>query len=206
VAQALLREALGLGVPGVAAPSANRFGRVSATTAAHVQHEFGDALKVLDGGACPGGIESTIVDCSAAQPALLRPGLLPRARIEAVLGAPLGERHAASPRASGSLRSHYAPTARLRLMSTQQLRDALEVLGAQAGGLKLAVYCRSRLRAGRAVDLRQMPDDPVAAAQELFAALRGFDARGAQLIWVEQPPVTADWEGVRDRLERAAAG
>jgi len=205
VARALLREAHRLGVPGVAAPSANRFGRVSATTAAHVLEEFGPELKVLDGGECPGGIESAIVDCSIAQPALLRPGLLQRVQIEAVLGAPLRERGAQSPRASGSLRSHYAPSAKLRLMSTQQLRDALEVLGPQAVHLKLAVYSRARLRAGRGLEHRLMPDDPAAAAHELFAALREFDARGVQLIWVEQPPESAEWEGVRDRLMRAAA-
>jgi L-threonylcarbamoyladenylate synthase len=205
LAQALLREALRLGVPGVAAPSANRFGRVSATRAAHVLHEFGAALKVLDGGECPGGIESAIVDCTGAQPALLRPGLLPRARIEAVLGAPLRERDAASPRSSGSLHSHYAPVASLRLMSAPQLRDALELLGPQASRLKLAVYSRARLRPGRGVQHRLMPDDPAAAAHELFAALREFDNQGAKLIWVEQPPDAADWEGVRDRLQRAAA-
>ncbi|HMO44536.1 MAG TPA: L-threonylcarbamoyladenylate synthase [Rubrivivax sp.] len=205
LARSLLREALGLGVPGIAAPSANRFGRVSATTAAHVVQEFGPELKVLDGGECPGGIESAIVDCSGSEPALLRPGLLSRSAIEAVLAAPLGGRDAHSPRASGGLRSHYAPAARLRLMSTQQLSDALQLLGPQAGALKLAVYSRTALRAGRGVEQRRMPDDPAAAAHELFAALREFDARGVQLIWVEQPPPGADWEGVADRLTRAAA-
>jgi len=205
LAQALLREALQLGVPGIAAPSANRFGRISATRAAHVVQEFGPALKVLDGGECPGGIESTIVDCSGAEPALLRPGLLSRDRIEAALGAPLRERDAQSPRASGDLRSHYAPEAKLRLMNAQQLRDALEVLGPQAGSLKLAVYSRTALRPGRGVDYRRMPEQPAAAAHELFAVLRDFDARGARLIWVEQPPASADWEGVNDRLTRAAA-
>jgi L-threonylcarbamoyladenylate synthase len=205
VAQALLHEARRLGVPAVAAPSANRFGRVSATCAAHAEQEFGPELKVLDGGECPGGIESAIVDCTAAVPALLRPGLLPRAKLEAVLGRPLREPDEQSPRASGSLKSHYAPAARVRLMSTQQLRDALELLGAQASSLRLAVYSRSRLRAGRGVEHRLMPDNPAAAAHELFAALREFDARGLQLIWVEELPGSAEWEGVRDRLLRAAA-
>ncbi|MCU0920224.1 MAG: L-threonylcarbamoyladenylate synthase [Burkholderiaceae bacterium] len=205
VARSLLAEALRLGVAGVAAPSANRFGRVSATRAAHVVQEFGPELKVLDGGECPGGIESAIVDCTAAVPALLRPGLLQRAQIEAALGAALRGRDDQSPRASGGLASHYAPAARLRLMSAQQLRDALEVLGPQAASLKLAVYSRSRVRAGRGVEHRLMPDHPAAAAHELFAALREFDARGAQLIWVEHPPETPEWEGVRDRLTRAAA-
>jgi L-threonylcarbamoyladenylate synthase len=91
-------------------------------------------------------------------------------------------------------------------MSAQQLRDALEVLGPEAASLKLAVYSRSRLRVGWGIEHRLMPDDPAAAAHELFAALREFDARDVQLIWVEQPPETPDWEGVRDRLSRAAAG
>ena len=136
---------------------------------------------------------------------MLRPGLLSRARIEAVLGEPLGGRDDDSPRASGSLRSHYAPAARLRLMNAQQLRDALDLLGAQARQLKLGVYSRARLRPGRGVEWRAMPDEPAAAAHELFATLRVFDALGVQLIWVEQPPDTADWEGVHDRLSRAAA-
>ena len=205
LAQSLLQEALRLGVPGVAAPSANRFGRVSATCAAHVVQEFGAELKVLDGGECPGGIESAIVDCSVAQPTLLRPGLLQRAQLEAVLREALRERDEQSPRSSGSLRSHYAPAARVRLMSTAQLRDALELLGPQASSLRLAVYSRSRLRAGRGIEHRLMPDDPAAAAHELFAALREFDAHGAQLVWVEQLPDSAEWDGVRDRLMRAAA-
>jgi L-threonylcarbamoyladenylate synthase len=168
-------------------------------------HEFGPDLQVLDGGECPGGIESAIVDCSTAAPALLRPGLLRREQLEAALGLPLRERDEASPRASGSLRSHYAPAATLRLMSAAQLRDALDLLGPQAAELRLAVYSRSRLRSGRGIEHRLMPDDPVAAAHELFATLRAFDALGMQLIWVEQLPDNAEWEGVHDRLRRAAA-
>ena len=205
LAQALLHEAQRLGVPGVAAPSANRFGRVSATRAAHVEQEFGPELKVLDGGECPGGIESAIVDCTTAQPALLRPGMLARAQLEGVLGMPLREPDAQSPRASGGLKSHYAPSARVRLMSQRQLRDALDLLGPQASSLKLAVYSRSRLRAGQGVEHRLMPDNPAAAAHELFAALRDFDQLGVQLIWVEELPDSPEWDGVRDRLMRAAA-
>jgi len=205
VAQALLREALRRGVTGVAAPSANRFGRVSATTAAHVAQEFGPALQVLDGGECPGGIESAIVDCTGAQPTLLRPGLLTRERIEAVLGSALGEPDASSPRASGTLRSHYAPDAKVRLMPTQPLRDALGMLGDQASSLRLAVYSRSAMPAVRGIVLRRMPDNAAAAAHELFAVLRELDARGVTLIWIELPPASAEWDGVSDRLQRAAA-
>jgi L-threonylcarbamoyladenylate synthase len=206
VAQALLREALQRGVPGIAAPSANRFGRVSATAAAHVVQEFGPELQVLDGGECPGGIESAIVDCSGPDAVLLRPGLLQRAHIEAVLGAVLHEPGAQSPRASGTLRSHYAPDAKVRLMPQRQLRDALELLSAHKSDLKLAVYSRSGMPVGRGIEYRRMPDNAAAVAHELFAVLREFDAHGAQLIWIEQPPPSAEWEGVRDRLLRAAAG
>jgi len=125
VAHALLLEAARQGVPGVAAPSANRFGRVSPTTAAHVAGEFEPGLLVLDGGACPVGIESAIVDCSRGRAVLLRPGVLTRAEIEAALGEPLVEPDAQTPRASGTLASHYAPRAKVRLMDAAALQAAL---------------------------------------------------------------------------------
>jgi L-threonylcarbamoyladenylate synthase len=203
VAHTLLEAAAAHGVPGVAAPSANRFGRVSPTTAAHVAAEFGNALVVLDGGACAVGIESSIVDCSRGRPVLLRPGTLTRAQLEAALGEPLAERDADAPRASGTLESHYAPRARVRLMSASMLRDALSVLGNATP--KLAVYSRTVRPPGRAVAHRAMPDNARAAAFELFAVLRELDALGVQLIWVELPPDTPEWDGVRDRLQRAAA-
>ena len=206
-AQALLVAARAHGVHGVAAPSANRFGRVSPTTAAHVADEFAalpdDALLILDGGACPVGIESTIVDCSRGTPVLLRPGAITPAQIEAACGEPVRERDEAAPRASGTLESHYAPRARLRLMPAQQLQAALDVLGADAK--HIAVYARGTLRAARSVPQRRMPDDAAAAAQALFAVLRELDATGVKLIWVETPPEGAEWDGVRDRLQRAAA-
>ena len=209
VAMALLQAASGLGVRGVAAPSANRFGRVSPTTAAHVAAEFGDELLVLDGGPCSVGIESAIVDCTRHAPALLRPGMLDSAGLEAALGQPLRAAGPDAPRASGTLEAHYAPDAKVRLMDTQALRTALQVLGdgpalprAPQG---LAVYSRSVRKAPPGILLRVMPDQPGDVAQELFAALRDFDARGARLIWVETPPAGPAWDGVRDRLARAAA-
>lgn len=204
VARALLAAARRQGVLGVAAPSANRFGRVSPTLASHVVAEFGDELLVLDGGACEVGIESSIVDCSGAHPVLLRPGVLGRERIEAVLGEPLREPDANSPRASGTLEAHYAPRAKVRLMAGPMLHTALQMLGAEA--LKLAVYSRTvRLPAGSPLRRKAMPAEPAAAAHELFAALRELDAEGVDLIWVEEPPAEPAWEGVRDRLRRAAA-
>ncbi|MEO8298673.1 MAG: L-threonylcarbamoyladenylate synthase [Burkholderiales bacterium] len=215
VAQALLRAAAAAGVAGVAAPSANRFGRVSPTTAAHVMAEFPALdLLVLDGGACAVGIESAIVDCSRGHPVLLRPGSLSREDIEAAAGEPLRAPDAAAPKAPGTLLAHYAPQAALHLMSAAALRQALQVwTDAQATGGNtaqqsskvLAVYSRT-VAAPAGVLYRRMPEDAAAAAQELFGALREFDAQGAALVWVEEPPARdSAWEGVRDRLQRAAA-
>jgi L-threonylcarbamoyladenylate synthase len=217
LAHALLLAAARRGVHGVAAPSANRFGRISPTTAAHVQGEFGDALAVLDGGPCAVGIESAIIDCSRGTPVLLRPGSLARSALAAAAGQALAERDEQAPRAPGTLEAHYAPQAKLRLMPAAALRAALRVWAdAQAaavpvaratqGTSRLAVYSRT-VRPPTAVGLvaRMMPDAPRAAAFELFAVLRELDALGVALIWVESPPAGADWDGVRDRLQRAAA-
>jgi L-threonylcarbamoyladenylate synthase len=208
VAQALLRAAFDLGVPGVAAPSANRFGRISPTTAAHVVADLDPDLWVLDGGPCDVGIESTIVDCRPNQPVLLRPGQIGRVQLESLLGQSLGVRDAHSPRVSGNLASHYAPRAPLRLMTAPMIGQALAVLlgDSSQAPLKLAVYSRHPLtRPAPGMLVHCMPDVPDAAAHELFAVLRSFDEQGAQLIWVEEPPDAPEWEGVRDRLLRAAA-
>ena len=204
VALALLREAALLGVAGVAAPSANRFGRVSPTRAAHVAQEFGAALTVLDGGECAVGIESAIVDCTRAQPALLRPGQLSRAALAAVVGGPLTAPDAASPRASGTLASHYAPTAPVRLLDSVALRHRLQLQQPQTGKL-VGVYSHVASAVGPGWVHRPMPDDAADVAHELFAVLREFDAAGVAAIWVEQPPPGPEWDGVRDRLQRAAA-
>ncbi|QNP47570.1 L-threonylcarbamoyladenylate synthase [Diaphorobacter aerolatus] len=209
VAHALLLACQSLESPvwGVAAPSANKFGRVSPTTAQHVASEFGDGLLVLDGGACEVGIESTIVDCTRGAPVLLRPGAITRDDIERVCGMRALSREELpehTPRASGTLLAHYAPSATVRLMNAKQIQTALEVLGMDAANI--AIYTRARmLTPARNVVLRRMPDDAQEAGKELFAALRDFDTAKVKLIWVEWPPESADWEGVRDRLQRAAA-
>lgn len=207
MARALLAAAARRGVPGVAAPSANRFGRVSPTTAAHVVSEFGPELIVLDGGACPVGIESAIVDCTRAMPALLRPGQLSRSQIEQVLGRPLAAPDAASPRASGTLASHYAPRAAVRLWDAAALAAACVSSGvAPAAGSPrgVAVYSRTKPVLPAGWVWRAMPTDAAAAAHELFSVLRTLDDLGVEAIWVERPPPGADWDGVRDRLQRAA--
>jgi L-threonylcarbamoyladenylate synthase len=203
VAQALLR-ACGLGL---AAPSANRFGRVSPTTAAHVQAELGSALLVLDGGPCPVGIESTLVDCTRGAPVVLRPGQITREQLQAACGRSVGqpgEPDAAAPRASGTLESHYAPQARVRLMQADELAQRMQALGTLANNL--ALWSREPPpQLGAGVLWRAQPPRAQDAARELFATLRELDLHGVQQIWVELPPETPDWEGVRDRLKRAAA-
>ena len=216
LAHALLVAAAKHGVHGVAAPSANRFGRISPTTVAHVQSEFANtlpALTVLDGGPCSVGIESAIVDCSRGAPVLLRPGSLSREALAAAAGQALLDRDADAPRVSGTLDAHYAPRATLRLMPAAALKDALDLWAdAQAAARvplvqpRLAVYSRT-VRVPKAAGLaaRTMPEAPRAAAFELFAVLRELDALGVALIWVEHPPAGTEWDGVRDRLQRAAA-
>ena len=207
VAHALLKAAAERGISGVAAPSANRFGRVSPTTAAHVATEFGPTLLVLDGGPCTIGIESAIIDCTRGAPVVLRPGQLTRQEITRVAGVRVltkEELSAPDPQAPGTLAAHYAPAARVRLMGAGELRTALDLLGSDAKNI--AVWSRTELKsASSRIILRRMPDDAAATAQQLFAVLRGFDEDGVSLIWVEAPPDTPEWEGVQDRLARAAA-
>jgi L-threonylcarbamoyladenylate synthase len=192
---------------GIAGPSANRFGRVSPTTAAHVQGEFGADLLILDGGPCEVGIESSIVDCTRGRPVLLRPGVLTLVQLEAACGEPVLAQDAiedAAPRASGTLESHYAPHAKVRLMDAAAIQTALDLLGKDAANI--AIYACSILRIqSEKVIYRRMPDDALATAQQLFAVLREFDARGVKLIWIEDLPDAAEWDGVRDRLARASA-
>ena len=204
VAQALLRAARRLGVAGIAGPSANRFGRVSPTLAAHVEGGFGASMPVLDGGPCTVGIESSIVDCTRGRPVLLRPGVLTRAAIEAATGEPLQDADAEAPRAPGTLVSHYAPNARVELLTAAMLVTALQSRRDPAP--RLAVY--SHNAPGSTVPgvwHRRMPAHPQEVARELFAVLREFDDTGVQLIWIEAPPPGPEWDGVRDRLQRAAA-
>jgi len=201
---------------GLAAPSANLFGQVSPTTAQHVQEEFGDDLLVLDGGPCRVGIESTIVDCTRGAPVVLRPGAITPAAIEAACGLKVLSKEALStnvtpaPKASGTLESHYAPRARVRLMSAQELQTALKLMRTDthqtSANPKIAVYARGVFAIKTPhVLYRRMPTDASATAQELFATFRAFDAQGIQLIWVERVPDAPEWDGVRDRLQRAAS-
>ncbi len=202
VAQALLREFGG----GVAAPSANRFGRVSATTAAHVREEFGDSVAcVLDGGAADVGIESTIVDCSRVTPSLLRPGWITPQQLETALGAPLAAPDANAPRVSGTLEKHYSPQTPVMLMEGDLIIELARSLTRQ--GKHVAVLARTTLQP--LIDDIVWVAAPVDAggyAHDLYANLRELDHAGCDAILVEQLPEDAEWLAIRDRLNRAAAG
>jgi L-threonylcarbamoyladenylate synthase len=213
VAHAVLQSAEALGVFGLAAPSANLFGRVSPTTAAHVAGEFGDGLLILDGGACDVGIESTIVDCTRAAPVLLRPGVITPQQLSEACGVAVitpNAPDADAPRASGTLESHYAPRAQLRLMTAQQIETALAAWpNAIDDQAKIAVWYRTTFHIldfqAQCFTWHAMPDNPLDCAHQLFAKLRAFDAEGVTQIWVEHPISQSAWDGVRDRLMRAAA-
>ncbi|CAN5369516.1 L-threonylcarbamoyladenylate synthase [soil metagenome] len=202
-ARALLHAfAAGRADAGVAAPSANLFGRISPTQAAHVLEDFaGTDLLVLDDGPSLFGVESTIVDCSRPErgAVLLRHGAISREQVAAVIGAPVAVADAAAPRVSGSLESHYAPRKPLRLVSVGQI----ESLSAQAGRSALMAFGEPRFAASLAW-FEAAPADPVRYAHRLYDRLRAMDASTAQSLYIEQVPATSDWAAVADRLQRAS--
>jgi len=217
VAQALLREFKG-GRGGVAAPSANKFGHVSPTTARHVRDEFGappqgPLAAILDGGQSDVGIESTILDLSRMAshgPVLLRPGHISPQQIADIIGSMPALPDAAAPRASGTLEAHYAPATPVALVAPPHVDDVVRRLA--ACGRRAALILRSsRAQVGQpgvptpgAIAQRLLPDLPAGYAYGLYAALREMDAAGADIILVEAPPAAPEWQGVNDRLRRAA--
>jgi L-threonylcarbamoyladenylate synthase len=207
VAQALLRSFKG-GKGGVAAPSANKFGHVSPTTAQHVRDEFGNDSSlafILDGGQSEVGIESTILDLSRMEstgPVLLRPGRISAFDIAHVIGVAPRMPDTAAPRASGTLEAHYAPRTPVALVDATRLADTTHEL--LVAGRSVAVIRHSvEPLANTAAQLR-LPATADGYAHGLYAALRGMDAVGADIILVETPPSDSAWQGVNDRLRRAA--
>jgi len=196
------RELLAAFGGGIAAPSANRFGRVSPTTALHVFSDFVHAVPlILDGGACAVGIESTIVDFSGGEPRLLRPGGVPAPAIEEVLGTPLAAPDAAAPRAPGSHDVHYAPRAQVKLVRRVEMLETLAShKGRRLGVLALEV---SVPRLNQALQ-RVVPVVAAQYAHELYGSLRALDAQNVDVILVEAPPKTPAWQAINDRLGRAA--
>jgi L-threonylcarbamoyladenylate synthase len=175
-------------------------------------------LLILDGGPCDVGIESTIIDCTRGVPVLLRPGAISREQVQAACGLQvllkdeLIKQGSIAPRASGTLESHYAPKAKVRLMDAPTMQSALDRLAASVGAddfhqrPAVAIYSRTRMATPpEQVVAEQMPPDAASTAHQLFAVLRALDAQGVNEIWIETPSDAPEWDGVRDRLQRAAA-
>ena len=182
---------------GVAAPSANRFGHISPTTAEHVRAEFAGAVPVLDGGAAAVGLESTILDLSSAAPRILRPGVVSAAALAEVLQLSVEEPGAGnpaetSPRVSGSLKRHYAPQTPAFLASN---------ISAISSGTDAVLSRQPRVATAKV--WLTLPDSPAGYGRALYAALRNLDASGAVRILVETVPDTPAWAAVRNRLVRA---
>jgi L-threonylcarbamoyladenylate synthase len=201
VAQQLLR-AFG---SGIAAPSANRYGRISPTRAEHVREEFGDALRlVLDGGECKVGLESTIVSCVDPVPRILRPGMLTPTQLRAVVPELQGGPDALAPRVPGSDAKHYAPWTPLSIVASRTLEEVVGQLTENHEKIAVLAMRPPRvankfmtwINAGRRADVY---------ARELYVNLRTLDKSGAREILVEEVPTGEGWEAVRDRLRRAAS-
>ena len=199
------RDTIGLRVPahplalqlleafdgGIAAPSANHFGRVSPTTAAHVRADLGDEVDlILDGGPCTIGVESTIVDVTVEPPALLRPGGIPLEALEAIVGGPVHTDDSGVSRAPGMLASHYAPVARVEVVEdASEARRRVEELRTL----------------GERAELLDPGPDPDHYARHLYSWLRAADDSGATTLVAVPPPAIGLGWAVRDRLRKAAA-
>ncbi len=215
VAMALIRAFAALrasGQAGIAAPSANRFGHVSPTRAQHVREEFPqeylDGMPVLDGGDTEIGIESTIVDVSRIAQGipvvLLRPGHISAAQLEQVLGYPPALPDAAVPRASGTLKAHYAPDTRLSLFDDEQVST---LLAGRPANERWAVYAFEAAPSDLSpqVQWHRVAQDPVQYAHDLYALLRDADQQHLDHLLIQRLPGDAAWDAVSDRLQRAAA-
>ena len=203
---------------GIAAPSANRFGRISPTTAEHVRQELGDQVAmILDGGPCNVGIESTILDLSRDEPEILRPGAItaddiarvigrrPRVRGETLSRPPGANVAPVPPRVPGALAAHYAPRTPLQLVDSTVLADRTK--DCTRGGIRVAVLAHTgREPDDDRVTWIQGGPEPVRYAHDLYANLRALDEVGADLILVECPPDATGWSAIADRLGRAAVG
>ncbi len=187
----------------IVAPSANRFGRLSPTTAAHVREELGDAVDlILDGGPCRIGIESTIVALQNGRAAVLRPGAVTAKQIEDTLLSELALPTIRSPRVPGALASHYAPRTKLKLVHPDELEQFLR--RNSANGPIAVLARRGRPDNTRATLWQVAPELPEDYAHHLYGLLRRMDDAGCHLIVAEVPPDFPEWAAIRDRLLRAA--
>lgn len=201
VALALLKAFGG----GLAAPSANLFGRVSPTTARHVSEEMADRIDgVIDGGPCTVGLESTILDLSGEEPRILRTGMITADMLAEVLGFAPPVRTSSRVRVPGALPVHYAPLTPLYLAAQGELDAQISLL--VTTGKKIAVL--SFREPGIPLPdclWHTLPDNPADCGRELYARLRALDSEHCTAILVEQPPAGQSWDAIRDRLTRAAS-
>jgi L-threonylcarbamoyladenylate synthase len=194
VALALLNDS-GLGL---AAPSANKYTQLSPTTAEHVELSLGNDLPVLEGGACQVGIESTIVSVHGDEWQLLRPGMIEAAAIAAIAGKPATRQMTPTPKAPGQHLLHYSPRTPCLLFASTSAMLPYAQTRPTAAALLFG-------DATRVTDKDvYLPNDPTLAAEQLYAALHTLDAAQAEVILIESPPATPEWDALRDRLQRAA--
>ncbi|HTJ97819.1 MAG TPA: L-threonylcarbamoyladenylate synthase [Rhodocyclaceae bacterium] len=203
----LLNEFAKHGSGAVAAPSANKFGRISPTKAAHVKSDLGDSVAlILDGGECEVGIESTIVDLSRGAPVVLRPGAITAEEIYAITNtAQSSAPQAEAPRVSGALAAHYAPRTPLQLVASDKLLEVVDACVFKNQTIAVLAFSVSPLR-HPAVLWFAAAHSAQHYAHDLYANLRLLDAAGVDAILVEMPPTEAAWRAVTDRLGRAAVG
>jgi L-threonylcarbamoyladenylate synthase len=200
------RELLAAFGGGIAAPSANRFGRISPTKAQHVAEDIGDsAAMILDGGACAIGIESTIVAITGDRPVLLRPGGINVLALSRVLGEPVAEPDATAPRASGTLAAHYAPRTPASLLAADMLRAEISQLDERDEIVAVLARTLAPPADFNGMWLRA-PADADRYAHDLYSNLRALDAANADVILIESVPEDDAWLAVRDRLSRATRG
>ena len=197
IAQALLEGFGG----GIAAPSANRFGRISPTRASHVRDELGDRVRIiLEGGDCAVGLESTILSLVGSTPCLLRPGAISRSELEDTLHLRIaGVEKASGVRASGLLESHYAPRTTLRLIRSEEI-----LIKAGSDLPRTVMMCLHDTPTHPSIDRILMPANPADYGTRLYATLRELDQGQYDLILAEIPPDEEAWTAILDRLGRAS--
>jgi L-threonylcarbamoyladenylate synthase len=190
---------------GIAAPSANRYGRLSPTRPEHVRDELGDAVRVvLDGGESQIGLESTIVSCDGATVRLLRPGFVTAGQLRGVIGELLMGPDLESPRVPGSTPSHYAPSTPMMIVNAGEI-DA-QAAALSEGGRRIAVLAqRLPLKSHKYVTWINAGKRPEQFGHDLYANLRTLDKAGCQKILVQDVPQDERWDAIRDRLTRAAS-
>jgi L-threonylcarbamoyladenylate synthase len=205
VAQAVLKSFNG----GIAAPSANRFGRISPTSAADVYKDLHNRLSlkldlILDGGPCPIGIESTIVDLSQSVPHIIRLGAISSSQLKKVLGKSIEFSPSSTVRAPGTLAKHYAPQTTTRLVPSTELKNTIDSYLDNQQQLVVLAYSKP-LVVHPNVCWLQMPNEPKRYAQQLYTQLRKADELNCTHILIEQAPEKDVWAAINDRLSKAAA-